>query len=272
MKPLECLKKVLSEKELCSVPKSFDVVGDILIFSEMPEGKRQRVIARCFLEGLKNVRVVCRKSGKYSGVYRTPKLLILAGERRKETVHRENNVSIKLDVERCYFSPRLATERKRIASLVRPDEKVLVMFSGVAPYPLVLARNSRPKLVVGIEKNPVAHKYAEENIKLNRLANIRLLKGDVRKVLPALRQRFDRVLMPLPRSAEDFLDVAIPKVRRGGFLHFYDFLPESEFSVAGEKVLSACKKLRRKCSILQSVKCGQFSPRVFRVCVDAVVS
>ncbi|MFH1510110.1 MAG: class I SAM-dependent methyltransferase family protein [Candidatus Woesearchaeota archaeon] len=271
MKPSDCLRKVLSNEEMSIVPKSFDVVGDILIFSDMPESKKQKLIARCFLDSLKNVNVVCRKSGQYSGVYRTPKLTILAGEKRKETVHRENNVSIKLDVEKCYFSPRLATERKRIASLVKPGEKVLVMFSGVAPYPLVIAKNSKPKLVVGIEKNPVAHRYAVENIMLNKIPCISLFKGDVKKVLPTLRQNFDRVLMPLPKSAEDFLCLAILKVKRNRVLHFYDFLPESEFCVAKEKVQSACKKLKRKCKILKVVKCGQFSPRVFRVCVDAVI-
>jgi hypothetical protein len=43
----------------------------------------------------------------------------MSGEKRTETTHKENGVNIKLDVEKCYFSPRLSQERLRIAKLVK---------------------------------------------------------------------------------------------------------------------------------------------------------
>ncbi len=267
----ESLKQHLSEKDLGLVPSSFDIVGDIIIFADFPKElkKKEKVIAEKLLELHKNARVVCKKTAKYSGTYRTPKLKIISGEKRKETTHKENAVSIKLNVEKCYFSPRSSTERKRIAEQVKEDEEVLVMFSGVAPYPLVIAKNSKPKSVYGIEINPTAHKYAMENVKKNKLEDkITLFKGDVRKVMPKSGKNFDRIAMPLPRSAENFLDLAINAAKPKGIIHFYDFLNENEFDKAKEKIDSACRKAKRKCKILNLVKCGQFGPGVFRICVD----
>ncbi|MBN2112320.1 class I SAM-dependent methyltransferase family protein, partial [Candidatus Woesearchaeota archaeon] len=191
----ESLKPALTEKELELVPSSFDIVGDIIIFADFPKElkKKEKPIAEKLLELHKNARVVCKKTAKYSGTYRTPKLKIIAGEKRKETTHKENGVSIKLDVEKCYFSPRSSTERKRIAEQIKENEEILVMFSGVAPYPLVIAKNSNPKSVFGIEINPTAHKYAAENVKKNKLdSKITLFKGDVRKIIPKLGKKFDR--------------------------------------------------------------------------------
>jgi tRNA (guanine37-N1)-methyltransferase len=64
----------------------------------------------------------------------------LAGKNTKEAVHGENGVQMKVNLEQTYFSAKSAHERLRIAQLVKPGEEILVMFSGVAPYPLVLAK------------------------------------------------------------------------------------------------------------------------------------
>jgi tRNA (guanine37-N1)-methyltransferase len=200
------LKGKLPEKELKLVPTSFDVVGDILIFSEFPKAlaKKEKLIGETILAQYRHIKTILKKTKKYSGKFRTPKLKIVAGEKRKETVHRENNILLKLDAEKVYFSARMSSERKRVSLLVKPDESVLVMFSGCAPYPLVIAKNSGCREVYGIEINPVAHKYALENIKKNMLENkIKLFLGDVTKILPKIKKKFDRILMPLPKGGEN---------------------------------------------------------------------
>ena len=78
--------------------------------------------------------------------------------------------------------------------------------------------------------------------------------------------------MPLPKSAEDFLDIAIKKLKPSGILHFYDFMHENEFELSKEKVKEAAKKLNRKARILNFTKCGQFGPGKYRVCVDAKIN
>ncbi|GAG38880.1 unnamed protein product, partial [marine sediment metagenome] len=175
----------------------------------------------------------------------------------------------KLNVENCYFSPRLSNERKRIADLVKNNEEILLMFSGVAPYPLVIAKNSNPKTIYAVEINPKAHKYAVENIKLNKLENkIKLFKGDVRKIIPKLNKKFNRIAMPLPKGGENYLDLALKKIKNKGIIHFYDFLHENQFDEAVEKIDLACKKAKKKYKIIRLVKCGQFGPGIFRICVD----
>lgn len=269
------LKNYLNAEELSLVPSSFDVVGDKMVFSEFPKGlsKKEKIIGQVILNNYHNIKTVLKKTKKYSGRFRTAKLRIIAGEKKKETVCRENNVQIKLDVERVYYSPRMSSERKRVSELVKPNEKVLVMFSGCAPYPLVIAKNSKSKAVIGIEVNPVAHEYALHNVKMNKLeGKIRLYFGDVKKVLPKIKERFDRILMPLPKGAEDFLSLTLSHIKNHGIVHFYDFVHENEINKSEEKVKMQCELLNKKCRILNIVKCGQYSPGFYRVCVDFVVN
>ena len=268
------LKSKLTEKELRIVPSSFDVVGDILIFSEFPKelAKKEKIIGQTILENYHHIKTILKKTKKYSGKFRTPKLKVIAGEKRKETICRENNVFIKLDVEKVYFSPRMSSERKRIAELINPNESVLIMFSGSGVYPIVIAKSTRCKEVYGIEINPVAHKYASENVKKNKFENrINLFLGDVRKIMPKINKKFDRILMPLPKGGEHFLDLSIKYAKKHGIVHFYDFLHEDEFYKAREKIQNACKKSKYKCKILRIVKCGQYSPRFYRICADFIV-
>ena len=265
------LRNKLSNKELKLVPSSFDVVGDILTFSEFPKelSKKEKIIGNTILETYHHIKTVLKKTKKYSGKFRTPKLKVIAGEKKKETMCRENNVFVKLDVEKVYFSARMSSERKRIAELIKPNESVLVMFSGSGIYPLVIAKNTKCREVYGIEVNPTAHKYALENIKKNKLEHkIKLFSGDVRRIMPRLNKKFDRILMPLPKGGEDFLYLALKFIKNKGIAHFYDFLHEYEFYKAENKVKEACKKLNKRCKILRTVKCGQYSPRFYRVCVD----
>lgn len=266
MKLKQALKNKLTKKELNLLPSSFDIVGDILIFAEFPKelSKKEKLIGNETLKLMKNINVVCKKAKKYSGKYRLPKLKIIAGEKRKETIYKENNIRLKLNVETVYFSQRLSTERKRINSLVKPKETVLIMFSGCAPYPINIAKNTKAKEIYAIEANPTAHKYAMENVKLNKINNIKLFKGDVKKIMPKLNKKFDRILMPLPKKAETFLGLAISRIKKKGIIHLYMFSEEQKINK--KNIYTIISKKRFK--ILKIVKCGQFSPRTFRICVD----
>ena len=270
MKLKQLLKDKLSEEELGLVPSSFDIVGSILIFSDFPKElkKKEKIIAETLLKELKPVKTICKKTGKYSGVYRTPKLKIIAGEKTKQTVHKENGILLNLDVEKVYFSTRSGNERLRISQQVKKGEEILVMFSGCAPFPCVMAKNSLPKLIMGIEINPTAHNYALENLKLNKLTQIGLIKGDVRKVLKKINKKFDRILMPLPKNAENYLDAALTNAKKGTIIHLYQFLNEKDFDKSKKTIEKACHKAKKKFKILDLVKCGHFGPGIYRVCID----
>jgi tRNA (guanine37-N1)-methyltransferase len=289
----------LKEKDLKFLRKSMDSVGNIAIL-EIPAEliKKEKLIAKEVLRINKNIKTVLKK-GRHEGVYRIQKLEHLTGKKTKETVYKENNVLLKLDVEKVYFSPRLSSERKRIMEMIKKranlgfadsekqksqisesktkgfgkrvfqkPEDVLVMFSGCAPYVCVIAKNTPAKSVYGIEINPIGHNYAIQNLLLNKLSNAFVFLGDVKTVVPKLKMKFDRVIMPLPKSAEDYLDVAFKVSKKGAIIHFYDFQQEREFEKSVEKIKKACRAAKRGCKILGITKCGQSAPREFRICVD----
>ncbi len=263
MRLKDVLKGKLNKKELQLVPSSFDLVGDIAIFNEIPPGlrKKEKLLAETLLKLHKNIMVVCKKAGKYSGKLRTPKLKVLAGEKRKETLHKEAGVLLKLNPETCYFSTRSSTERLRIAGLVKKGESVLTMFSGVSPFPLVISKNSQAKEVYGIELNPIAHKYALENIRINKVGNVTALKGDVRKVMPKLKKKFDRIIMPHPTEADSYLDLALDYLKPHGTIHMYAFVDEKDF----KKIV---KEYEKDFKSVKLVKGQAFGPRIYRVCLD----
>ena len=255
------------------IPSSYDILGDILIIEIPSKLKNQKQIANNLLKIHKNIKTIVKKSGIHKGKYRLQKYTFLAGKRNKETEYKENGIKLKLNIEKAYFSPRLATERLRIAKQVKKSEEILIMFSGIAPYPLVIAKNSEPKEIYGIEINPSAHKYALENLKLNKLKNINLIKGDVKTILPKTKKKFDRIAMPLPKGAEDYLELALKSIKHKGILHFYDFQEEKDIPHRSiEKISKACKQQKKKFKILKIVKCGQYSPRKYRICVDVKIS
>ncbi|MBN1376873.1 class I SAM-dependent methyltransferase family protein [Candidatus Woesearchaeota archaeon] len=265
----EALKGKLSENELKEAPNSYDIIGDIAVM-EIPEGleKKEKIIGKTLLEINPKIKTVLKKADIHSGEFRTQNMKYIAGKKTKETIYRENNVRIKLDVEKVYFSVRLSHERERIANMIKKGETVLVMFSGCAPYPLVISKNTEAKEIYGVELNPAAHKYGIENIRLNKSKNIKLFLGDVKEVVPKLNMKFDRILMPLPKTGKDFLDTALNASKKGTVIHFYDFGTEKEFKEIHKKIKKICKKENKKCKILHTEKCGDYAPYVYRVCVD----
>jgi tRNA (guanine37-N1)-methyltransferase len=235
---------------------SYDQIGDIAIVGE----EIKKTVAKELLHK-NNIKAVFRKKGIHHGEFRTQDLEWVAGEKRLQTTYKENGVFIKLNVMTSYFSARLGTERKRIADLVKDGEKVLVLFSGVAPYPLVIAKHANPKLIVAVEKNPIAHKFALANCKKKH--NIALFNMDAKNF--TYKDKFDRILMPLPKSSEDFLSVAKKLVKKGGIIHFYDFISEKDFP---QDSIKKIENIFKNFKVLRSVKCGQYAPGKYRVCID----
>ena len=273
MKLKELLKKELTKKELSILPSSFDLVGDILIFNDFPVElkKKEKIIGNTILNNFKNIKTIKKKSKKYSGKYRTPSLKIIAGKRKKTTLHKENNIRLRVNPETAYFSSRTSTERKRIFQLIKPNESVLVMFSGIAPLPITISKNSKAKEIYAVEINPRAHAFAEENLKLNKINNIKLFQGDVKAILPKIKKKFNRIIMPLPKSAEDFLELALTKIKKNGTIHLYSFLNLDDSKIVKERktlIKQICTKAKKRCKFLRIVRCGQFSPQEFRVCFD----
>ena len=265
----EVLKEILNEEELEQAKTAYEVVGTIAIM-EVPDvlEDKAKQIGEALLKSNPLLKTVVKKSSKHDGVYRTQKMTVLAGDNTKVAMYKENNCNITLDVEQVYFSARLSTERKRISEQVKKDEDILVMFSGAAPYPCILSKNTKAKEIIGIEINPKGHEYGLQNIKQNKNTNVKLFCGDVRSIAPQLHKTFDRIIMPLPKTAEEFLDITLPLAKKGCTIHMYAFYHEDEFKRATAEIDKYCKQQEREYKILKIVKCGQHAPRTYRICVD----
>ncbi len=267
------LRGVLSDEDLRLLVRGYDVVGDIAVVIIPPELETyEKQIGEAILSSNRRIKVVVKRAGTYSGEFRTIPLKIICGENRKETVHKEYGVHLFLHLEKVYYSSRSAQERMRIASLVKRGEEVMVMFSGIAPFPLVIAKHSQAKKIFGLEKNPVAHDYALKNLSLNKkLQNILLFEGDVCTLMPMLGKTFDRIVMPLPSKAENYLDTAIQSLKEKGWLHFYEFQEKDKSALSIEKIAMACNRCGRDLFATHVFACGHTAPRTYRLCIDAQI-
>ena len=271
----QLLRNILSEKDIEQVTKSYDVVGDIAIL-EIPKRmeKHDLAIAWALKRTFPAIKVIAKKVGKVGDlheIYRIRRLKILTGENRLATEHKESGIIMRLDLGQVYFSPRSSHERERIAKLVKPNEKVLVMFAGIGPFALVIAKQ-KPVNVIAVEKNPDAVKFMEENIRVNYAGNrVIPILGDVREILPELKEKFDRIIMPYPEESWQFLELAFNYANPKATIHFYAFVNEKEIEKAKERIRKIAGKAGRQVEVKRVVVAGSYAPRTWRYCFDILV-
>ncbi len=280
MRLRELLRDNIPPELLSKVPSSFDVIGSregaVAIVEIPPELQDYRVaIAKAIVKIHKNVKAVYEKKSGRTGVYRLREYKLLVGDRITEIIHKEHGIRLKLDFTKVYFSPREATERQRIARQVKPGEFIMVMFAGIGPYALAIAKKQPGvKRVVAIEINPIAYKYMVENIKLNKLeGKIIPVLGDVRVKATRWYGLCDRVIMPLPKGAYLFLDQAFKCLKpEGGVIHFYHWASEDNLFEEAYRLLERVSILHGySIRILDARIVSPYAPRIYKVCMDVMV-
>jgi tRNA (guanine37-N1)-methyltransferase len=199
----------------------------------------------------------------------------LAGENRTETVHNEFECHYRVNVETAYFSPRLGTERKRIADLVSNGECVVNFFAGVGSFSIMIARHSHPSRIYSLDINSAAIRYHAINNALNGVKGvIDLICGDANRLVPAsLVGRADRVLLPLPELALESLPIAKNALRNErGMVHCYVFGDSNRRSEAGKRTLSAIRPTLGQIGVLaENVEAHvvrSVGPCRYQVCLD----
>jgi len=256
---------------------NYDILGNIILvkFFRGMKIKEKKKFAEKLLRENKSVRTVLEKSEKIKGRLRVPKTKWILGERTKEVLYRENGCDFRFNVDTCYFSPRLASERKEIAENVKRGENVLVMFGGVAPFAIVIAKCSNAKKVVSLELGRECYKYALENVRRNKLlGRVDVVQGDVRKVIGCgkkIDRKFDRIVMARPQLKYSFLDVAFRAVKKGTVVHYYGFYVEGGDGEMLNKINEESRKFGKKVKILRIKKAGDIGIRKFRYRADFVV-
>ncbi|MFH1786939.1 MAG: class I SAM-dependent methyltransferase family protein [archaeon] len=264
---MEVLRGRLPEGELKEVTRAYDVIGDIAVLLIKPElEKRERLVAEAILKVHKNVKTVVKRLGKVEGEYRVRDVEFLAGEKRTETTHREHGCRYLLDVSKVFFTPRLATERLRVAKKVKKDETVLDMFAGVGPFAVLIAKTSGAR-VIAVEINPDAVEYMRKNVGLNKVDSlVEVREGDARDVCRGFK--VDRVVMNLPKMAEGFLPVALGVLKPEGVVHYHVLVKGGMFE---EKILETkgiVESNKRKFRLLEWNKGRQVSPKEWIACID----
>jgi tRNA (guanine37-N1)-methyltransferase len=272
----DLLTKKLTKRQLELVPSSFDIIGSrekAVAIIEIPNKLKckEKTIANALMKQHKNIKTVIGKESPRKGIYRTRKMKIIKGIKNTEVVHNESGCRFLLDPRKVYFSPREGTERMRIAEKVKNKEIIMIFFAGAGPFAVVIGKKSKPKRIIGIEINPIAVKYFKENVVLNKLGNVEIIKGDVKKQAQKFYKKCDRVLMPLPESAENYLEEAINCIKKG-IVHFYYFCEENKINEKKRRISSAARKLKRKIKIISINKVLPYGPRIWKYRIDFTVS
>ncbi len=151
----------------------------------------------------------------HHGSIRIPRITLLYGS-AGEVVHRESGIEYRFDVEKVMFSQGNREEKRRVASLVIPGERVGDMFAGIGYFSLGMAGAGAD--VHAMEINPVSCRYLHLNVISNKLEDrVRISPGDCRSSLSGI---YDRIHMG-HYDAVDFLADALKHVRDGTWLHVH---------------------------------------------------
>jgi tRNA (guanine37-N1)-methyltransferase len=251
---------------------AFDLFGSVAVvkFPWKTKSAEKKKFATRLMKVQKGVKTVVEKIGKFKGRLRKMETRHIAGDKTKEVLYKENGCVFRFNIDNTYFSPRLSNERALIARKIKKGENVLVMFAGVAPYSIVIARNSKAARVVSNEINRKANKYAELNIQLNKVRNrVELASGDIKRVASKLKgQRFDVIVMPRPQLKDSFLKEAFKLSKKGTRIFYYDFCKVEDIDLIVEKVKSEAKLARKKIKILRTKPAGEIAPYKVRLRVD----
>jgi tRNA (guanine37-N1)-methyltransferase len=270
------LASIFPNESSLSVYNSFDIIGNIAII-KTPSRSTAKIedVADAIMNLHRNVKAVFEQVSAVKGDFRLRRLIHVSGENRTRTVHKESGCRFAVDVEACYFSPRLSHERLRIAQLVKPEETVVNMFAGVGCFSILIAKNVSTVKVFSVDVNPVAVQFMTENIRINRVyGKVIPLLGDSKIIIEGkLHHIADRILMPLPEKALEYLPTAVLALNSsGGWIHYYDFLHakkgESPVKETKLKVAEKMAEIGVTCEFCNSRVVRRVGPNWHQVVLD----
>jgi len=272
----DALKNLIPDELLNLVPSSMDLIGEVAVIQVRDELRPfVKTIGEAVLKIHPHIKTVLVKSSPIAGTFRVGGYEVIAGSGETETIYREHGCVYLVDPVKVYVSPRLSYERLRVASMVKPNEVILDMFTGVGCYAILIAKRVRECKVYAVDLNPNAVKYLKHNIEKNKVENkVIPIEGDVTKIVESgLKSMFDRVIMDNPSYAGMFLKTACDALKRtGGAIHYYEFRPESdlEYGVL-EDFHKNVEKFGRSVKSAKMRIVREVAPRRYHIVIDAIV-
>ena len=271
------LGDVLTAKEKRSIYSSFDVIGDIVIM-KIPDSLlyKKYAIGKRLLDNLKSAKSVFLQTSAIEGVYRLRKLELLAGTNRTVTEHHEHGCRFKVDVRKVYFSPRLSTERLRIAEKVQDNEIVTNMFAGVGTFSILIAKQNPRSVVFNIDSNARASLLCLVNAKLNRVQDrVFPFCGDAKHIASTILSGIsNRVLMPLPERAKEFVGSAITCLKQqGGTIHYFAHVGgHNKKDAINEGILNTTNAFKDYNHVIAGTRVvREVGPRLYQIVSDVSV-
>lgn len=268
------LSGTLSENELQYLYSSYDIIGDIAII-KIPDVlvHKKKVICDTLLQNVKNLKAVYMQNGSVAGEYRLRGLEFVAGSEIYLTNYKEYGCKFLVNVATSYFSPRLSTERLRLSKVAKSGESVLNMFAGVGTFSVIMAKEKR-LMLTNIDSNLDAYVLSVINSKINKVDDIiTSVHGDAKILLENAnyKDKFDRILLPLPEKAHEFIDLSIPCLKsKGGILHFFSHVKSDRKSSVVESSEANIRKLFKKYSyqIMHTQIVRAVAPRIYQTVTD----
>lgn len=273
----QVLGSVLTPEETAQVYSAFDQIGDIVII-KIPDElmPKKKLIADAILANVKTAKAVFAQVSPVRGDFRVRDLEFIAGENRTVTEYKEHGCRFKVDVAKTYFSPRLSTERQRIADMVGDNETIINMFAGVGTYSVVIAKANKTCKVYSIDSNSAASELDGINAKLNKVQDrVVTICGDAAEVIKdRLAGRADRILMPLPERAKEFVDSAVLALKEKGIVHYFAHI-KADSKKAGQELglqdaHDAFAKYDHQVLAIRVVR--EVGPRIYQIVADVLVS
>jgi tRNA (guanine37-N1)-methyltransferase len=250
--------------------KSFDILGNIAIVDTEPELVKK--LAAAILKSNPNVMTVVRKGGAVSGVYRTRKYVYVAGKRDYTADYRENGCVFRFNINKTFFSTRLSYERKRITDLSKNGENVVVMFAGVGPFAIEIAKKNPKSKIVAIELNKFAHRYMLDNIRINKVKNVDPVCADVAKMSKKYNNFAERIVMPLPKDSASFMNRALKMAGKECTFHYYAFGPsEDPYKESMDMLEKIARKNRRRFRVVFKRIVRPYSKNTVEIVLDFVM-
>lgn len=274
----EILQERLDSTELEKLSSSFDIIGTIAII-KIPESltSKRKLIADALIEEIRPVKSVFCQVSAIEGDYRLRKLELISGENSPITEYKEHGCTFKVDVINTYFSPRLSTERLRIAKLTEPNEVIVNMFGGVGTFSIIISRYNKSAKVYSIDSNPIAVDMCRQNIEINKLTgNVFPVLGDAeQEIHKGLKGIAKRVLMPLPEKAKDFVDAAVSSLENGsGTIHYFCHVgADNKKNAIQNGIMDTSESFSKFDHTIRNVRVvREVGPRFYQIVSDVMVT
>ncbi|EFC47862.1 predicted protein, partial [Naegleria gruberi] len=229
----EVLSKIIPNG--LEITSSFEQVGHIAHLNIPDEVAQYRyLIGQVILDKNPKIKTVVNKMGMIDSVFREFKMELLCGEDDFNVTLKENGITFKFNYREVYWNSRLGTEHTRLLKYFDKSQSVCDMMAGVGPFAVPAAKKVECKVYAN-DLNPKSYEYMKINASVNKVeGNMECFNMDGREFIKYMvndrKVQFHHVIMNLPASAVEFLDVFRidqTKIDFEPIIHCYTFVKGS---------------------------------------------